>query len=81
MKARGGARDGAGRKSKADELKLIEKLTPYEDKAIALLFEKLDERDMAALKMFFEYLYGKPKQQIEQELRHKFPSVNFDEWQ
>ena len=57
-----------GRKSKAEELKLIEKLTPYEGKALALLFKKIDENDMAALKMFMEYMYGKPKQQQEIDL-------------
>lgn len=79
-RANNGGHKTAGRKSKAEELKLIEKLTPYEDKAIALLFEKLDEKDMNALKMFFEYLYGKPKQQIQQELKHRFPTINMDEW-
>lgn len=65
METRGGKREGSGRKAKAEELKLIEKLTPYESKAIELLFKKIDEEDMYALKMFFEYMYGKPKQQLD----------------
>ena len=67
----GGKREGSGRKSKSDELKLIEKLTPYHDKAIALLFKKIDEEDMNALKMFMEYAHGKPKQQIDQKNTHE----------
>ena len=31
---RGGAREGAGRKPKADEVAMIEKLSPMEDKAL-----------------------------------------------
>ena len=68
MANRGGKREEAGRKSKADELKLIEKLKPYEDKALQLLFKKIDEDDMYALKMYMEYMYGKPKQQQEIDL-------------
>ena len=79
-KKNGGARKGAGRKSKAEELKLIEKLTPYEDVAINLLFKKIDAEDINALKMYFEYLYGKPKQQLQQEIKHRFPTVNMDDW-
>jgi len=75
-----GVKGKAGRKSKAEELKLIEKLTPYEETAIQLLFEKLDEKDMVALKMYFEYMYGKPKQQVESEIKHKFPNVDMTKW-
>lgn len=75
-----GGHKTAGRKSKAEELKLIEKLTPYEDVAINLLFKKIDEEDINALKMYFEYLYGKPKQQLQQEIQHRFPTVNMDDW-
>jgi hypothetical protein len=62
----------AGRKPKAEELKLIEKLTPYEGKALELLFKKIDEGDMYALKMFMEYLHGKPKQMVENWNNHNF---------
>ena len=37
--AHGGKRDGAGRKTKADELQLIEKLTPLEPLAYAALMK------------------------------------------
>lgn len=61
-----------GRKPKSEELKLVEKLTPYEDKALKLLFKKIDEGDMYALKMFMEYLHGKPKQMVENWNNHNF---------
>lgn len=75
-----GGHKNAGRKSKAEELKLIEKLTPYEDKALSLLFKKIDEEDMTALKMFMEYMYGKPKQQQEVDLNASVDSgISFNE--
>jgi len=58
---------GQGRKPKAEETKLIEKLSPYNDLAINLLVEKLREKDMNALKMFMEYMHGKPRQSIESD--------------
>ena len=74
-----GGHPNSGRKSKAEELKLIQKLTPYEDKAISLLFRKIDEEDMSALKMFFEYLYGKPKQQQDIDLSTNDSGIAFKE--
>jgi len=55
----GGARDGAGRKPKADEVKLIERLTPLADEAFQALKEGLQNRDSAMIKLYFEYFYGK----------------------
>jgi len=63
---KGGAREGSGRKSKAEEQKLIEKLSPMEATAHAKLSEAIDLGKDWAIKMFFEYMYGKPKQMIEQ---------------
>ena len=58
----GGRRRGAGRKAKADEQTLIENLSPYEDRAHAVLFEAIDRGEPWAIKLFFAYRYGKPKQ-------------------
>jgi len=65
MATRGGAREGSGRKAKADEQHLIEKLSPLEP----LAFNALEKGLMAgrdwAVKMYFEYVYGKPKAQMD----------------
>ena len=66
VKNNGGAREGAGRKPKAEEQKLIEKLTPLAPKAYKALETSLKDGQGWAVKLFFEYMYGKPKQQIEQ---------------
>ena len=65
-KERGGAREGAGRKSKAEEQSLIEKLTPLEPKAFNALTEALNEKKDWAVKLFFNYMYGMPKQVVDQ---------------
>lgn len=64
-KNNGGARQGAGRKAKADEQKLIEKLSPLEDKAFKALTNAIDDQESWAVKMYFEYMYGKPKEKVE----------------
>ena len=64
-KNNGGVRKGAGRPSKADEVKLIERLTPLEDNAFKALKEGLSDGQNWAVKLFFEYMYGKPRQQMD----------------
>jgi len=60
----GGARQGAGRKSKAQEKELIEKLDNIIDKEEVLkkLKELINEGDMRALNLYMGYRYGKPKE-------------------
>ena len=65
-KERGGAREGAGRKSKAEEQSLIEKLTPLEPIAFEALTNALNEGKDWAVKLFFQYNFGMPKQVIDQ---------------
>jgi hypothetical protein len=64
-KKHGGKREGAGRKSKADEQKLIERLSPLSDKAFTALDNAIQEEHSWALRLFFEYMYGKPKEKVE----------------
>lgn len=66
MSTRGGKREGAGRKSKAEEQSLIEKLSPLSDLAFEALKDALNNKKDWAVKLTFEYMYGKPKQQIDQ---------------
>jgi len=61
----GGARQGAGRKPKIEEIKLIEKLSPMDDIALDKLKMLLEAGDFNALKLFFEYRFGKAKQHID----------------
>lgn len=61
-----GGNKNAGRKSKADEQDLIEKLSPLEPLAFKALTEALKEGKDWAVKLFFQYNFGMPKQIIEQ---------------
>ena len=61
----GGARKGAGRKSKSEEQKLIENLTPMNSMALASLEKGLEKKEQWAVKLFFEYFYGKPQQRVD----------------
>ena len=62
-----GGNKGCGRKPKAVELKLVEKLSPLEDEALEILFEKVREGDKDMLKLYMSYLYGNPKVKTEND--------------
>lgn len=64
---RGGARQGAGRKAKADEIALIEKMDARlaPDEVWAALAAKVLKGDTNALKLWLSYRYGQPKQSID----------------
>lgn len=77
MKERGGKRVGAGRKSKADEQKLVEKLSPMEGMALDKLKMAVNEGERWAIELFFKYMYGLPKQIIEADV--KSSTMNWNE--
>ena len=56
--------NNGGRPPKSDEIALIARLSPMDNLALKLLNDKLEEGDMAALKMFMEYRWSKPKQEV-----------------
>lgn len=58
----GGKREGAGRKSKSDEINLIEKLSPLEDAAYLALKEGVESGDFKFVQLFYNYYAGKPKE-------------------
>jgi hypothetical protein len=63
----GGVRNGAGRKPKEDELKIIERLDNIieSDEAIKSLKRLIADNNFNAIKLYFEYRFGKPKETIE----------------
>ena len=66
----GGHKTNGGRKPKAEEQKLIERLSPLADAGYKALENALKDEQGWAVKLFFEYLYGKPKQTIDQTNTH-----------
>lgn len=59
---RGGKRNNAGRKSKSEEVQLIERLSPLEDKAFSALKEGIESGDFKYVQLFYHYYAGKPKE-------------------
>jgi hypothetical protein len=66
-KNNGGAREGAGRKPKAQEQKLIERLDAIIDKdeALGVLGQLVAKGDLRAVQLYLSYRYGKPKESID----------------
>ena len=66
-KGAGGAREGAGRKPKVLEVKLIEQMDAISvpDEIWNALFYKCQQGDTQALKLWLAYRFGLPKQQID----------------
>tara|TARA_B110000967_G_C18591693_1_gene414768 strand:+ start:117 stop:371 length:255 start_codon:yes stop_codon:yes gene_type:complete len=54
----------AGRKSKSEEMQLVEMLNKHIDKdeAIQKLKSMIDEGDFKAIQLYMGYMYGKPKE-------------------
>ena len=76
----GGKRIGAGRKGKAEEQKLIENLTPMNSMALESLEKGLEKKEQWAVKLFFEYFYGKPQQRVDVTTNDdsiNMPLINF----
>jgi len=63
----GGARQGAGRKPKADESKLVERLDAIidSDEALSQLGKLVAKGDMRAIQLYLSYRYGKPKESVD----------------
>lgn len=65
MGKNGGARPGAGRKSKAEEVKLIEALTPLAPTALKALKAGIEAGEFPFVKLFYEYYAGKPTDHVD----------------
>ena len=52
----------SGRPKKSDELLMIEKLSPLEEIAFQELKKGIERGEFAFVKLWFQYMYGKPKQ-------------------
>lgn len=63
---RGTKGNKGGRPPKADEQKLIELLSPMAEDARKALHDNIQAGESWAVKMWFEYVFGKPKETINQ---------------
>tara|TARA_R100001163_G_C5014230_1_gene159118 strand:+ start:522 stop:752 length:231 start_codon:yes stop_codon:yes gene_type:complete len=60
--AHGGKRPNSGRKSKLEEVNLIEKLSPLEDMAFEALKAGVKKGDFKYVQLFYNYYAGKPRE-------------------
>lgn len=67
MAGNGGPRPGAGRKPKADEIKIIEQMdaVAVPEDAWRALWVKCQEGDTQAIKTWLNYRFGMPKQSVD----------------
>lgn len=77
-KNNGGKREGAGRKPKAEEIKLIEQMDNVVDATgiLSMLYKKCLDGDTQAIKTWMQYRFGMPKQTIEQNGSLKLENFN-----
>tara|TARA_R100000278_G_C5456812_1_gene159413 strand:+ start:86 stop:325 length:240 start_codon:yes stop_codon:yes gene_type:complete len=68
-----GGHKTAGRKSKSEEVELIEKLTPLEPLAFEALKKGLQTGDFKFVQMFYNYYAGKPREFKEITLNEELP--------
>ena len=80
MAGRGGKREGAGRPTKAVELRLIEKLTPMAVDALKALHNGVKDGDFQFVKLYLEYYAGKPSQQVDITSNGKDININPITW-
>ena len=71
-----GGHKTAGRKPKADEIAMIEKLSPMEDKAYKALEEGVERGDFKFVQLYFNYYAGKPKETKDITLNNEQPIFN-----
>lgn len=78
-RANNGGHKTAGRKTKADEDKLIERLDAVidQDEVLAKLKELIKKGDQRAITLYFNYRYGKPKESV--NLTTDGFNINFSE--
>lgn len=76
----GGAREGAGRPSKDRQAKLIEKLSVHEDEIIDIIVQKAKTGQKDFVKMYMEYLHGKPTQVVQLDGQLLTGTIPIDKW-
>ena len=73
-----GGHKNAGRKSKAEEIQMIERLSPLEPKVFKALEKGVEEGDFKFVQMFYNYYAGKPKETKDISITSEQPLFNLD---
>jgi hypothetical protein len=73
-----GGHTNGGRKSKSEEIALIEKLSPLEPLAFAALEKGLANGDFKFTQLFYNYYAGKPRETKDITVTNEQPIFNID---
>ena len=76
----GGKRIGAGRPTKADEEKLVQSLSEFDDIAKKCMVDGIKDGNYQFWNKFMEYRYGKPKERVDVtsgDEQINIPIINF----
>ena len=57
-----GVKGRSGRKPQSENIEMIERITPLDDKAFAELKKGIERGEFKYVQMFYHYYYGKPRQ-------------------
>jgi len=63
----------AGRKPKSEEVKLVERLSPLEDDALAALSEGVKSGDIKWVTLYLNYYLGKPRETKDISINEDLP--------
>jgi hypothetical protein len=73
--------NNGGRKPKAEQQRLVETLEPMHPIALEALETALNDRQNWAVKLFFEYFYGKPTAHVKMEsITQKSMQITLEEF-
>jgi|TARA_R110000824_G_scaffold5577_5_gene25754 hypothetical protein len=76
LRKNNGGHPNAGRKTKAEEVKLIERLTPLEPQAYEALKKGIESGEFKFIQMFYHYYAGKPRETKDITLNSEQPIFN-----
>ena len=68
----------SGRKSKSEEIELIERLSPLDDEAFEQLRKGIERGEFAFVKLYFLYKWGRPKNIQEITVNSEQPLFNLN---
>jgi hypothetical protein len=74
-----GGNKNAGRKSKSEEVALIEKLGALEPSAFMALEKGLEKGDFKFVQLFYNYYAGKPRETKDITVTNEQPIFNIDD--
>jgi hypothetical protein len=74
-----GGHKSAGRKSKSEEVQLLEKLGALEPSAFMALEKGLERGDFKFVQLFYNYYAGKPRETKDITVTNEQPIFNIDD--